>query len=159
MLVILNSKYPYRVPLQFGTRVIGNIVQHIGQDNIAKVGQTWQNAFLGTRMVGKLVQRQADNPPFDLTLVDGPIVTTQEIVLGPSETQNVKGATRVVRHTKRVKVIAEPLGELLANRVVSARTYGELKLGSGRVNICLQSYSGGSKNPYQKYSLASTGCQ
>ena len=31
MLVIPDSKYTYRVPLQLGTRVIGNTVQHIRQ--------------------------------------------------------------------------------------------------------------------------------
>ena len=83
------------------------------------------------------MQSPANNPLFDLTLVDGPIVATQEIVLGPFETWGVKGATRVVGHTKRVKVLTEFLEELLANRVVTASTYGELKLGSGRVSICL----------------------
>ena len=57
MLVIPDSKYTYRVPLQLGTGVIGNIIQHIGQDNLAQVGQTWRNALLSTGMAGKLVQR------------------------------------------------------------------------------------------------------
>ena len=49
----------------------------------------------------------------------------------------MKGTTWVVRHTKRVKVIAEPLGDLLANKVVVASTHGKLKLGLGKVSICL----------------------
>ena len=134
MLVILDSKYTYRVPLQLGTRVIGNIVQHIGPNNLA---QTWRNAFLSTRMVQTLVQRQADNSPFNLSLVDRPFVATQEIFLGPFETWNTKGTTRVG------KVIDEPFGELLANRVVVANTYGEMKLGLGRVSICLHYLTAG----------------
>ena len=90
---------------------------------------------------GTSVQRQADNPPFDLTLVDGPIMATQEIVLGLIKTQDVKGATRVIVHTKRVKVIAEPLGELIANGVVMPSTYGELKPELGRVGICLPNHT------------------
>ena len=38
MLVILDSKYTFRLPIQLGTRVIENIVEHIGQDNLAQVG-------------------------------------------------------------------------------------------------------------------------
>ena len=116
MLVIPDSKYTYRVPLQLGTDVIGNIVQHIGPNNLAPVGPTWRNTFLSTGMAGKLVQRQANNPPFHLTLIDGPIVATQEIVLRPFETWDMKGATRVIGHTKRVNVIGESWGDLLTNR-------------------------------------------
>ena len=39
MLVILDSKYTYRVPIQLGTRVIGNLVKHIGLDNLAQVAR------------------------------------------------------------------------------------------------------------------------
>ena len=36
-------------------------LQHIGQDNLAEVGQTWRNGFFITGMEEKSVQRQADN--------------------------------------------------------------------------------------------------
>ena len=71
----------------------------------------------------------------------GPIVATQDVVLRPFKTQNVKGTSRVVRHTKGVNVIDEPLREFLANMVVAST--GELKLGLGMAGICLHNLTVG----------------
>ena len=44
----------------------------------------------------------------------------------------------MVGHTKRVNVIVEPLGELLADRMVTASTYQELKPGLASAYATLQ---------------------
>ena len=60
----------------------------------------------------------------------------QKVVILPFVTTVVKGASQLMTHSKHVNVIIEPTAGYLDN-VAMARSYGVLKPGVGKVDICL----------------------
>ena len=75
---------------------------------------------------------------FNLSVVKGPVATSQEVTLAPFEMQTVASVSKVTSHIKWVHVIVEPKEQGISNEEVTTSTYGDLKPGSSSVKICLQ---------------------
>ena len=65
---------------------------------------------------------------------------TQKDVILPFMTIMVKGAAKLMTHSKCVNVIVEPIVDYL-DHIATARSYGVLTPGVGKVDICLQNHS------------------
>ena len=138
MLVIPDSKYTHRVPVQIGTRVIAWSMKCVVQENPPQVVETCGSVYTSTVMAQKASVDRGLQETFDLEAVKGPIMTTKEVVLGPFETHQISGASKVTGHSKWVNIMAEPPDTIFSNQVVATSTYGELQPGSSRIGICLQ---------------------
>ena len=79
---------------------------------------------------------------YQLDGVKGAVCTTQNVMIPPFQTINIKANAGVKGHCRKVYVLTEPaLGPQLPAAVVPIATYGELHPGSLRVPVCLLNMS------------------
>ena len=70
----------------------------------------------------------------------GKICTMREVVIPPLMTTVVTGMADLTAHSNSLTVIVEPIFGY-SEYIATARTYGESRLGMGKIDICLQSHS------------------
>ena len=81
-----------------------------------------------------------DIPKYDLEGVKGNIHTMREIVILPFGITVVKGIVNLTIHSKCLNVVVE-LVTGYSEHIAMARSYGVLKLGRGKNDICLRNCS------------------
>ena len=94
MLVIEDSKYGERVPIQIGTLHIDMILEKATADEIDNLGK----AFERSRVARPTVNQKGC---FDLDQVKEPIKVTKEVTIEPGETIKINGLTGLKGNTKR----------------------------------------------------------
>ena len=137
MLVIDDSEYGQRVPIQLGTLHIDMILDQATPSELATLGRTWERGKLGRNVINK----QAQVEGFDLDSIEGPVKITEHTVLKAGETLKMQGMIEVRGNFKRINITIEPLGlkEMNMKEGVGAiSTYAVCKAGSSRVSILLR---------------------
>ena len=72
---------------------------------------------------------------YDLDKIKSTVKTIMEVVILPFETVIVKGKVKLNAHSKHIIILREPT-DSYSQLIVIVRTYGVLKLGSGKIDIC-----------------------
>ena len=81
-----------------------------------------------------------DIPKYDLEWVKGKIHTMREVVIPPFGATIFKGIVNLTTHTKCWYVAAELVMGYSENTIL-AKSYGVLKLGRGKIDLCLRNHS------------------
>ena len=136
MLVVNDSDYGERVPIQLGTLHIDMILDQATKEELAILGRTWERGRVGRTVVNK----QAEVEGFDLNSVQGPIKISGPIAIKAGQTLKTQGITVVKGNFKRINVMVEPLGigEDNAKGITALPAYAMCKAGSCRVNLLLK---------------------
>ena len=101
MLVIDNSEYGERVPIQIGTLHIDMILEKATTKELDKLGKAFQRSKVARPTI-------TEKGCFNLDQVKGPIKVTKEVTIEPGEMIKVNGLTGLKGDTKRLHVVAEP---------------------------------------------------
>ena len=82
MLVVKDSEYGNRVPLQLGTLHIDMILDRVNPKQLDKLGKPYERSSVGRPTTSK--------PAIDLNTIKGPITLSKQITLEAGETRRVK---------------------------------------------------------------------
>ena len=111
MLVIEDSAYGMRVPVQIGTLHIDMALDLATEAEMKKLTRRWERAKMATAL--HMNSMVVDEDSFKLDEVNGSVHTTQKLTLGPFENATVtgilKGPVKSSAYHKRVNVTIEPL--------------------------------------------------
>ena len=143
MLVIDDSAYGMRVPIQIGTLHIDMALELATEAEMKKLSRKWDRAKMATalRMNSMVV---SEEQKFKLDNVRGSVHTTQKITLGPFESRTLsgilKGPVKNSVYHKCVNVSVEPLeahkeGE---SQYCAVPGYTFLKPGSDRLKVMIK---------------------
>ena len=145
MLVIDDSPYGKRVPIQLGTIHIDMVLRALKGDESPGVSEGWKRAQLAATLnLGQAQTAIGEGEGIDLNDLVGSVTTTQRVKLAPFEGQAIsgvmKGPIRGVGISKRVNVLSEPSTEQLKEgakfSTVPAYTYASP--GSARVQVMIK---------------------
>ena len=142
MLVINDSAYGMRVPIQIGTLHIDMALDLATEDEMKKLSCKWERARMASalRMNSMVVDKESG---FKLDDIHGAVHITQGITIGPFENVTVsgilKGPVKNSAYHKRVNVSVELLethkeGE---NKFCAVPGYMFLKPGSDRIKVMI----------------------
>ena len=84
--------------------------------------------------------KDLDIPEYDLEGVKGKIHTLRKVIILPFGTTVVKGITNLLTHPKCLNVVVELILSYLEH-IAMATSYGVLKPGRGKIDICLKNHS------------------
>ena len=147
MLIIDDSVYRSRVPVQIGTLHIDMALDLATEAEMKKViPSLGERAKMATalRMNSMIVDKESVENSFKLDEINGSVHTTQKLSLGPFENATVtgilKGPVKSSAYHKRVNVTIEPLeahkeGE---SKYSAVPGYAFLKPGSDRVKVMIK---------------------
>ena len=142
MLIIDDSAYGMRVPVQLGTLHIDMALDLATEAEMKKLSRRWERAKMATAL--RMNSMVVDENSFKLDDISGSVHTTQKLNLGPFESATVtgilKGPVKNSVYHKRVNVSIEPLeahkeGE---NKYCAVPGYAFLKPGSDRVKVMIK---------------------
>ena len=139
-LIVANHKYGDKVLVQTGTQVIDQIVAAMTKKELHKAGETWKWVHLGTTVSKTNALKGLYVPKYNLERVKGKIFTMREVVIPPFGTTVVKGIANFTTHSKCLSVLLEAVAEY-SEHITMARSYGVLRRGKGKINVCLRSHS------------------
>ena len=134
MLVIDDSEYGERVPLQLGTLHIDMVLQKATEEELKTLGKAFDR-----RRVARPTYSQKGC--FNLDLVKGPIKVTKEINVEPGETLKINGLTELKGNTKRLHLVAEPIehgGGTDPPKIITIPTYSQCMPGSQRIPVMIR---------------------
>ena len=145
MLVIDDSPYGKRVPIQLGTIHIDMVLKALEGNEGHEVSEGWKRAQLAaTLKLGQAQTAIGEGEGINLDDLVGSVTTTQRIKLAPFEGRTIsgvmKGPIRGVGISKRVNVLSEPSeGQLREGAVFSAvPAYTYASPGSTRVQVMIK---------------------
>ena len=142
MLIIDDSAYGMRVPVQLGTLHIDMALDLATEAEMKKLSRRWERAKMATAL--RMNSMVVDENSFKLDDISGSVHTTQKLNLRPFESATVtgilKGPVKNSVYHKRVNVSIEPLeahkeGE---NKYCAVPGYAFLKPGSDRVKVMIK---------------------
>ena len=143
MLVIDDSAYGMRVPIQIGTLHIDMALELATKAEMKKLSRKWDQAKMATALhMNSMVV--SEEQKFKLDDVRGSVHTTQKITLGPFESRTLsgilKGPVMSSAYHKHVNVSVEPLeahkeGE---SQYCAVPGYTFLKPGSDRLKVMIK---------------------
>ena len=149
MLVVDDSPYGMRVPIQIGTLHIDMALDIATEEEKRKLNHQWKRAELAASLCMKSANTKAEDsdeskPTFDLAQVNGSVHLTQDLSLLPFEDVTLKGLLK--GHVKRsgyfktVNVALEPLEQHKEGEgtFCAVPTYTFLKPGSNHVEVMLK---------------------
>ena len=115
MLVIDDSSYGTRVPIQIGTLHIDMVISLATEEERMKFKKKWEHAEMASYL--GMAGMQTKEPVIDLAEIKGTIHLTHNLSLGPFETATVsgllKGPVRESGYYKCVNVSVEPMSNHL----------------------------------------------
>ena len=79
-------------------------------------------------------------PRYNIKGKNGRVCMTGEVIIPPFVTIMVKGVSKLTTHSKHKNVVIEPIVGYLGH-IATARSYGILQLGVGKLNVCLRNHS------------------
>ena len=136
-LVVGDSEYGKRVPIQIGTLHIDMVLEKATKEQLSLLGRTLERGTLSQKSVER--DRQ-----FNLDQVEGVVKTVEMITFQPGEMKRVSGMAQFRGAMQRINLITEPLQEnqeLGGSAWVTIPTYAEHKSGSSRVGVAIQNTS------------------
>ena len=119
-----------RVPIQVGSRIIGQKVTSLMEEEIKSLSQSWKLAYISTILYKS---SQVSDKEFDLDQVKGKVVVTKKLIIPAFQMIIVKGPTRVTGHQKHVHALVEPSPKCKIIFIPGHTT--ELKPGGSRVDV------------------------
>ena len=125
--------------MQLGTLVIDHLVVTITEKELQQAGETWKQVHLSTVISKRNTMKGLNVPEYGLKVVKGRIHTIREVIVQPFMTTIVKGITNLMTHSKCMNVVAEPFRGY-SDHIAMARSYGVLKLGRGKIDVCLRNH-------------------
>ena len=144
MLVIDDSQYGARVPIQLGTLHIDMAIDLATVEERMKFKRKWERAEMASylRMAG--MQVEEGKPVIDLDEITGNVHLTHNLSLGPFESATIsgllKGPVKSSAYYKRVNVSVEPINSHLTDesKYCAVPGYTFLKPGSHRVHVMMK---------------------
>ena len=149
MLVIDDSPYAMRVPVQIGTLHIDMALDLATEEERKKLNRQWRRAELASSLRMKSVNANVEDSSesknvFDLNNVTGSVQITKDLSLQPFENVTVsgllKGPVKRSAYFKRVNVALEPMEQHKEGEgpYCAVPAYAFLKPGSNRVEVMLK---------------------
>ena len=138
MLVVQDSEYGNRVPLQIGTLHIDMILNKANAKQLEALGKPYERGSLGRPMTSK--------QGMDLETVKGPIKVAKQITLEAGETRRIQGMSQIRGNHKWLHVVAEPLeqgGAAETPQLITVPTYSVCMPGSHRVSVIIRNVTSG----------------
>ena len=144
MLVIDNSQYGARVPIQIGTLHIDMAIDLATNEERMKFKKRWERAEMASYLRMAIMQTDGTKPVINLDEITGNIHLTHDLSLGPFETATVsgllKGPVKNSAYYKRVNVSVEPMSSHLKDdsKYCAVPGYTFLKPGSLRIHVMMK---------------------
>ena len=135
--VVSDSEYGKRVPIQIGTLHIDMVMGAATKEELSLMGKAWERGTLFRETVDGRGQ-------FNLNQVNGVVKTVEKVTILPGETKRVSGMAQFKGTSQRVNLVTEPLQE---NQEVNESSwvvipgYAESKSGSSRVGVAVRNVS------------------
>ena len=126
--------------MQIGTLVIDHLVATMTKKELQQAGDTCKQVDLSTVISNRNTMTGLNIPKYDLKGVKGKTHTIREVVIPSFVTTVVKGIANLMTHSKCMNAVAEPVIEYL-DHVAMARSYGVLKPGRDKIEVCLRNHS------------------
>ena len=133
MLVVKDSEYGNRVPLQLGTLHIDMVLGKASKEQLRKLGKPYERGGVGRLATSK--------QSFDLNLAKGHLKISKQITLEAGETLKVQATSQIRGNQKRLHVVAEPVaigGAANTPELVTVPTYSICMPGSHRVAVIIR---------------------
>ena len=143
-LVINDSAYGEKVPIQIGTLHIDRALELASEEELKSLSQQWKRGRLATILASKSVLLKPNSKgEYDLDQVKGDLKLTKKVTLAPFETIKISGMSKVQGHEKRVNVITESTNKnnMVNGSVCTVPCYTTLKPGSRKVHVALRNIS------------------
>ena len=91
MLVIDDSPYGRKVPVQLGNLHIDMILTAAEQNPTMKLGDSWERSKLASSLKMGRACMEIESPEIDLNSLTGNVVSTQKVTLQPFESWIISG--------------------------------------------------------------------
>ena len=133
MLVIENSEYGERVPIQLGTLHIDMILEKATPEQLEQLGKPYKRGEVGRPIQSKGM--------IELGLVSGPIKLTKDVTLEAGETTKVNGLSQIKGNVKRLHVVAKPTrdnGGSEVPQIITIPTCSVCLPGSQKVTVMIR---------------------
>ena len=144
MLVIDDSQYGTRVPIQIGTLHIDMAIDLATDEEKSQFKRRWERAEMASYL--RMASMQTDNtkPVIDLDEITGNVHLTHNLSLGPFESATIsgllKGPVKNSAYYKHVNVSVEPMSSHLNDdsKYCAVPGYTFLKPGSHRIHVMMK---------------------
>ena len=148
MLVLDNSPYGMRVPVQIGSLHIDMAIDLATEAEMQKLSRKWERAKMVHLLhMGSLtVNKESEKSEFNLDEIQGSVHLTQSVTLGPFENTIsglLKGTVKSSSYYKHVNVSVEPLEVHKEDgaKYCAVPGYTFLKPGSHRIHVMIKNLS------------------
>ena len=144
MLVIDDSQYGARVPIQIGTLHIDMAIDLATDEEWRKFKRKWERAEMASYLRMASMQTDSTKPVIDLNEITGNVHLTHNLSLGPFESATIsgllKGPVKNSAYYKRVNVSVEPMPSHLNDdsKYCAVPGYTFLKPGSHRIHVMMK---------------------
>ena len=144
MLVIDDSQYGAKVPIQIGTLHIDMAIDLATDEERMKFKRKWERAEMAAHLRMASMQTDSSKPVIDLDEITGNVHLTHNLSLGPFETATIsgllKGPVKNSAYYKRVNVSVEPISSHLNDdsKYCAVPGYTFLKPGSHRIHVMMK---------------------
>ena len=144
MLVIDDSPYGARVPIQIGTLHIDMAIDLATTKEREKFKRKWECAEMASHLRMASMQTDSVEPIIDLKEITGNVHLTHNLSLGPFESATIsgllKGPVKSSAFYKRVNVSVEPMPSHLNDdsKYCAVPGYTFLKPGSQRIHVMMK---------------------
>ena len=144
MLVIDDSQYGNRVPIQIGTLHIDMAIDLATEEEQIKFKRKWEHAEMASYLWMAGMQMNSKEPVIDLDEINGTVHLTHNLSLGPFESATIsgllKGPVKNCAYYKHVNVSVEPMTNHLSDdsKFCAVPGYTFLKPGSHRIHVMMK---------------------
>ena len=132
MLILADTPYSDRIPVQIGTTVIDQAMDKVTNEESSKAGTTWCKTIGSTAISGQMKVSETD---FDVTSINSQLVTIKCVAIPLFMCKQVNGITKITGHSKQIHVLAQPLDEPVAVGITATRTCVDIWPGLTRVRM------------------------
>ena len=160
MLVIDDSQYGARVPIQIGTLHIDMAIDLATDEERRKFRKKWERAEMASYLRMASMQTDSSKPVIDLDEITCNVHLTHNVSLGPFETATIsgllKGPVKNSAYYKRVNVSVEPMFSHLndESRYCAVPGYTFLKPGSHRIHVMMKNLTARTVTMHQGVKIA-----
>ena len=160
MLVIDDSQYGARVPIQIGTLHIDMAIDLATEEERKKFRKKWERAEMASYLRMASMQTDSSKPVIDLDEIAGNVHLTHNLSLGPFETATIsgllKGPVKNSAYYKRVNVSVEPMSSHLndESKYCAVPGYTFLKPGSHRIHVMMKNLTARTVTIHQGVKIA-----
>ena len=138
-MVINDSPYSQRVPIQLGMLHIREALQLATEEERKSLPPAWETASFSPQTLSKSGVLKELN--FDLDQVKGKVKLTKAVTIRPFQTVHMSVITECDRHFKRVNVMVESDPKKNYDATIPINVYTVLKPGSSRLSVGIRNIS------------------